>query len=179
MLFKFDINGPLANISSMFFFLFRPTIKIRGSLLKKQANGLSDKHRILQIWSTVYVATLLDQHERPPRKYSYRSTDIHYLQISLKLGYRALNARMYVRCAVSFIFSNGNGVIATPCNGARQCHLYHSLVTYVPSLRADELTIPIPCLCAVIAREQSNCERTVMELGLQSRCVRNRSRGAG
>ena len=27
-----------------FFFLFRPTIKIKGSLFKKQANELSDKH---------------------------------------------------------------------------------------------------------------------------------------
>ena len=37
------------------FFLFRPTIESKGSLLKKQANGLSDKHGILQTCSILFL----------------------------------------------------------------------------------------------------------------------------
>ena len=37
------------------FFLFRPTIKIKGSLLKKQANELSDKNGILQTCSILLL----------------------------------------------------------------------------------------------------------------------------
>ena len=35
-------------ISPARFFIFRPTLKIKGTLLKKQANELGDKHGILQ-----------------------------------------------------------------------------------------------------------------------------------
>ena len=37
------------------FLLFRPTIKIKGSLLKKQGNELSDKHGILQTCSILFL----------------------------------------------------------------------------------------------------------------------------
>ena len=78
ILFEFDIKGPLANISSPFFFLYRSTIKIKGSLLKKQANELCDKYGILQTWSIVSVS-IVNQQERPPREYCY------HLSVSWKL----------------------------------------------------------------------------------------------
>ena len=43
-----------------FFFLFYPTLKIKDSLPKKQANELSDKHGILQTYSIVSLAMLLN-----------------------------------------------------------------------------------------------------------------------
>ena len=66
-------------ISPAHLFNFRPTLKIRVSLHKKQANNLSDKHGILQTCSIVSVAKLLNQQERPPRKYRYYSSEIHCL----------------------------------------------------------------------------------------------------
>ena len=65
-------------ISPARFFLFRPTIKIKGSLHKKQANELGDKHGILQTCSIVSVAMLLKQQERPPIKYCSPSSEIHF-----------------------------------------------------------------------------------------------------
>ena len=38
-----------------FFFLFRPTIQIKGRLLKKQANELGDKHGILKTGSVLFL----------------------------------------------------------------------------------------------------------------------------
>ena len=48
-----------------FFFSFPATLKIKGSLLKEQANELSDKHGILQTRSIVSVAMLFNQQEKP------------------------------------------------------------------------------------------------------------------
>ena len=50
-------------------FHFRPTLKIKGSLHRKQGNELNDKHGILQTCSIVFVAMLLNQQERPPINY--------------------------------------------------------------------------------------------------------------
>ena len=72
-------------------FIFRPPLKVKGTSHKKQVNELSDKHGILQTCSIVSVAMLLNQQERPS-------------EISLKLGYRTVNARKYVRCARTFYF---------------------------------------------------------------------------
>ena len=54
------------------------TLRINGfnSSHKKQANELSDKHRLLQTCSVVSVAMLLNQQERSPIKYCYRSSEI-------------------------------------------------------------------------------------------------------
>ena len=89
---------------------FRPTLSIKGTLMlrivhirnKKQSN----KHGILQTWSIVFIAMLLNQQERSPRKYCYHLSVIWKLLlmkiISLKLGYLTVNTRNYVRCARSF-----------------------------------------------------------------------------
>ena len=64
----------------------------------------SDNHGVLQAWSIVFVVMLLNQQKRPPRKYCYQSSEItaYRNKISLKLGYRTVNARKYVRCARTF-----------------------------------------------------------------------------
>ena len=50
------LRVPLQISPAFFFsFLFRPTIKIKGSLLKKQANELGDKHGILQTCSILFL----------------------------------------------------------------------------------------------------------------------------
>ena len=69
----------------------------------------NNKHGILQTWSIVSVATLLNKQERPPRKYCYQSSEItaYRNKISLKLGYRTVNARKYVRCTrTSYLLSS-------------------------------------------------------------------------
>ena len=55
-----------------------------------------------------FLAMLLNQQERPPKKYSYQSSEIYCYRskISFKLGYRAVNARKYVRCARTFYLDN-------------------------------------------------------------------------
>ena len=67
----------------------------------------SDRHGILQTLSIVSVAMLLNQQKRPPRKYCYQSSEktAYRNKISIKLGYRTVNARKYVRCARTF-YSN-------------------------------------------------------------------------
>ena len=96
-MFKFDICSPLANISSTFFFLFFDLpLKLRVVYLRnKQTNSVPNMFNI------VSVAMLLNQQERPPIKYCYPSSEIHWF-ISLKLGHWNLNARKYVRCARTF-----------------------------------------------------------------------------
>ena len=51
---KKKLRIPL-QIFRAYFFLFRPTIKIKGNLLKKQANELSDKHGILHTCSILFL----------------------------------------------------------------------------------------------------------------------------
>ena len=61
-------------------FHFRPTLNIKDALILRVVHvrnkKLSDKHGILQICSIVSVAMLLNQQERPPRKYCYQSSEI-------------------------------------------------------------------------------------------------------
>ena len=56
----------------------------------------------------LFLLMLLNQQERPPRKYCYQSFEItaYSNKISLKLGYWTVNARKYVRCARTFYFYN-------------------------------------------------------------------------
>ena len=58
-------------------FHFRPILKTKGSLHKKQANELSDKHGILQTFSLVSVGMLLNQREGHRIWYCYRVSEIH------------------------------------------------------------------------------------------------------
>ena len=88
-------------------FHFWPTLNIKGTLMLRVVHirnkKRSDKHGILQTWSIVFVAMLLNQQEKSPRKYCYRSSLKSYRnKISFKLGYRAVNTRKYVRCARTF-----------------------------------------------------------------------------
>ena len=55
------------------FIYFRPTLKIKGRLLKKQANELSVEQNFTNMFNIVSVAMLLNQQERPPIKYCYPS----------------------------------------------------------------------------------------------------------
>ena len=59
------------------------------------------KHDLLFLFTI-----LLIQQERPPRKYCYQSSEIYCLQkyISIRLGYRTVNASKYMRCARTFYF---------------------------------------------------------------------------
>ena len=65
-------------------FHFRPILNIKDTLMLRVVHirnkKRNDKHRILQTWSIDFVAVLLNQHERPPRKYCYPSSEIHYQQ---------------------------------------------------------------------------------------------------
>ena len=54
-----SISRASLQISLAHVFNFQPTIKIKGSLLKKQANELGDKHRILQMCSVGLLFLLL------------------------------------------------------------------------------------------------------------------------
>ena len=50
---------PLQISPASFIFYFRPTLKIKVTLHKKQANQLSDKHWILQTWSIVFCCSVI------------------------------------------------------------------------------------------------------------------------
>ena len=63
-------------------FHFRPMLNIKSTLMLRVVdirNELTDRHGILQTWSFVSVAMLLNQQERPPRKYCYQSCEIYCL----------------------------------------------------------------------------------------------------
>ena len=65
----------LLQLSSIRRFHFGPTLNIKGTLMLRVVHirnkKRSDKHGILQTCSIVCVAMLLNQQERPPRKYCY------------------------------------------------------------------------------------------------------------
>ena len=84
------------------FFLFRPTIKIKGSSLKKQANELGDKHGILQTYC--FCCYVIKSAGEAANKVLL-SVVWNPLPIEINLSQiRALdiNARKYVRCARNF-----------------------------------------------------------------------------
>ena len=64
-------------------FRFRPTLNIKDTLMLRivhiRNKKRSDKHEILQTCSIVFVAMLLNQQERSPRKYCYQSSEIYCL----------------------------------------------------------------------------------------------------
>ena len=92
-------------------FHFRPTLNIKDAWTLRVVHMInkkqSDKHGILQTWLIFFFfAMLLNQQKRPPRTYCYQSSEItaYRNKISLKLGYRTVNARKYVRCARTFYY---------------------------------------------------------------------------
>ena len=64
-------------------FHFWPTLNIKGTIMLRVVHirnkKRNDKHGILQTWSIVSVAILLNQQERSPRKYCYQSSEIYCL----------------------------------------------------------------------------------------------------
>ena len=87
-------------LSSASPFHFRPCLNIKGTLMLRVVHirdkKRSDKHGILQTRSIAFVAMLLNQQERPPTKYTSHLKSAAYRNVSLKLGYRTVNARKYM-----------------------------------------------------------------------------------
>ena len=73
----------LLQLSPASLFHFRPTLNIKGTLMTRVVHirnkKRTDRHGILQTWSIVSVAMLVNQQERSPRKYCYKSSEIYFL----------------------------------------------------------------------------------------------------
>ena len=78
-----SIFRPLLQLSQAHPFHFRPTLNIKDTLMLRVVHirnkKRSNKHGILQTWSIVSVAMLLNQQERSPRKYCYQSSENYCL----------------------------------------------------------------------------------------------------
>ena len=65
----------LLQLSPAHTFHFRPKLNIKDNLMLRAVDirkkARNDKHGIFQTCSIVFVAMLLNQQERPPRKYCY------------------------------------------------------------------------------------------------------------
>ena len=91
-------------------FHFWPTPNIKGTLMLRVVHirnkKRNDKNGILQTWSIVFVAMLLNHKKgrQESTAISHQKYTAYRKKISLKLGYRAVNARKYVRCALTFYF---------------------------------------------------------------------------
>ena len=123
------------------FFTFHLPLKLRVVHIRNKKR--SNKHGILQTWSIVSVAMLLNHQERSPRKYCYQSSEIYcFLEINLS-QIRISDSKREKVCAACpyFLFQFIAEVIITRCQ-IRAVRWFCTMTSSLVQTGAPRLHLP-------------------------------------